>query len=126
MIESNDSHEKLERLISRTLREQPLCSAPQTLEARVLGEIERRAALQWSRMNFMRWPIGVRVAFVVLCIATAKLLLVATTWGATQMVAALRFVPIDWMIGALAFAAVMYAALFSLGAVAYRTLSIER
>jgi len=126
MIESNDSHEKLERLISRTLRQQPLRSAPQTLEARVLGEIERRAAMQWSRLNFMRWPIGVRVAFVVLCIATAKLLLVVTTWGATQVVGALRFVPFEWMVGALAFAAVMYAALFSLGAVAYRTLSIER
>ena len=126
MIESNDSQQKLERLISRTLREQPLRAAPQTLEARVLREIERGAALQWSRMNFMRWPIVVRVAFVLLCIATAKLLLVATTWGATHVIAALRFVPFEWMAGALAFAAVMYAALFSLGAVAYRTLSIER
>lgn len=126
MIESDDPHQQLEQVITRTLRAQPLRTAPQSLETRVLQEIERRAALQWSRLNFMRWPIVVRVAFVVLCIATAKLLLDATSWGATQIVTALRFVPLDWVLGALVFAAVMYAALFSLGAVAYRTLSIQR
>jgi hypothetical protein len=126
MIEPNDPDQKLERLISRTLRAQPLRTAPQTLEARVLREIERRAAVQWSRLDFMRWPVVVRVAFVLLCIAMAKIMFDVTAWGTTQLVAALRFVPLDWVLGALVFSVVMYAALFSLGAVAYRTLRIER
>jgi hypothetical protein len=126
MSEPDDSQHKLEQLIHRSLRELPLRKAPHTLEMRVLAEIERRSALAPSRFNFMSWPIVGRVAFILVCIATAKLLLVATSWGASRLIEALRFIPLHWVMGVLVFAAVLYAALFALGAVAYRTLSTER
>jgi len=126
MTESNDSQQKLEQLIHRTLRELPPRKAPRTLEMRVLREIERRNAPASSSVAFTSWPLVGRAAFILVCIAMAKLSLVATSWGASRVLEALRFIPLNWVIGVLVFAAAMYAALFSLGAIAYRTLSIER
>jgi hypothetical protein len=126
MNEPNESQQKLERIIHHALRAQPLRTAPRTLEARVLNEIERRTTTAWSSTAFMRWPLPARAAFVLVCVAMAKLLLDATTWGASHVLAALRFIPLSWVVGGLTFAAIMYTALFGLGALAYRTLSIER
>jgi hypothetical protein len=95
MTESSDSHQHLEWLVHRTLRAQPLRAAPHTLEIRVLREIERRAAAQWSRLNFMRWPLIGRAAFVALCLGTAQLLVSATTWAAAHALAAVRFIPLN-------------------------------
>ncbi len=57
----------LEKLIDRLCREQPALNAPSTLGARVLAEIERRAALPWWRRSFAHWPVAVRAAFIVAC-----------------------------------------------------------
>ena len=54
----------LEKFIDRLCREQPALNAPSTLSARVLAEIERRAALPWWRRSFTHWPVPVRAAFV--------------------------------------------------------------
>lgn len=126
MIESNGPEGNLERLIHRLLRDQPLLSAPRSLEARVLSEIGRRIAQPWSRLNFMHWPLAGRVAFLTLCLAVAKLTLLGTAWTVSHLYSAIRFIPADWVAGALIVAAAMYIALFALGAFAYRTLSIER
>lgn len=57
----------LEKLVGRVCREQPALRAPATLSARVLAEIERRAALPWWRRSFTHWPVPVRAAFVAAC-----------------------------------------------------------
>jgi hypothetical protein len=57
----------LEKLIDRLCREQPALHAPSTLSARVLAEIERRAALPWWRRSFSHWPVPVRTAFIAVC-----------------------------------------------------------
>jgi len=122
MSDPNDRERKLELLIGRTLAELPPRRAPRSLQVNVLNEIERCAA----RTGFMRWPLLGRVAFVVACLGLAKLSLEATAWSASHMHHALNVIPFNWVAGALGLAGILYAALFGLGALAYRALSIER
>lgn len=144
--------EQLERLIHRTLRELPPRRAPGALEQRVLAEIERRAALPWWRKSFAHWPLGARAVFLLLCIGVVKLALMGSVWvmagfdgaqfreafaqpvawmeGALAIVHAItgfseivmRNIPTLWLYGGLAFFATMYAALFGLGAAAYKAI----
>lgn len=72
MKQPNESFDALAQLIDRTLRDQPPMSAPRTLEARVLAEIERRAAREWWREGFVRWPVGLQVAFVLASLVVVK------------------------------------------------------
>ena len=69
MNKNSESAEKLEQTLSQALRGLPLRRAPAGLEARVVNELARRAALPWWRASFANWPAGARVAFVVLCAA---------------------------------------------------------
>ena len=156
MTQANDNVEKLEQLIDRTLRAQPARRAPQDLQARVVAEIERRTALPWWRNNFAHWPLAARVAFLIASYGFVRLALAAVMWvtqalhssqiaGAvspavnwvhrpasiifvTADVAAsvIRAVPPYWLYGAVAAAVALYAALFGLGAAAYRTLYVNR
>jgi hypothetical protein len=126
MTEFHDSERKLEQLLHRTLRELPMRKAPPTLETRVLREIERLASPSPSNFSFMSWPLAIRVAFVLLCIGMAYVITWSMSWSASKLMDVLSFIPSDWLVTLSAFAAAMYAALFALGAVAYRTLSIER
>src|SRR5471030_2753064 len=87
MIPSSDHHDKLEQLISRTLREQPPRRAPRALEQRVLAELERRAALPWWRQSFAHWPLAARGSFFVLSAAVAALM-VASLFAMTRSSAA--------------------------------------
>ena len=48
------------------LRNLPDRKAPAGLEARVLAEISRRAALPWWRKSFAHWPVAVRLGFLIL------------------------------------------------------------
>ena len=151
MTPTPEDHEKLERLVHRALRELPALRAPRSLEQRVQAEIVRRAALPWWRQGFAHWPLPARAAFFLVSAAVAAMVLVATTrmagsletaawpesvaqplgWleGALAVVSSiggffeivLRSVPPLWLYGGLAFCATMYAALFGLGAAAYRT-----
>ena len=156
MTPSPDPKEALERVIHRTLRELPLRQAPVSLEQRVLAEIARRVALPWWHKSFAHWPVPARALFIVVLAAVVKLVLVGAVWimagfdvgqfreaFATQLtwvesgmvvVDALRDfcdiiarnLPMPWIYAGLAFIAVMYSALFGLGAAAYRTLYARR
>lgn len=148
--------QNLERTIDRTLRALPPRSAPASLEARVLAEIARRAALPWWKQSFVHWPLAARGAFIVVSAAMAKLAIFATVWvmgdfdagtfrqAFTNQFAWLetalsmlrivgdffavmgRNIPALWLYGAVAIVATLYVALFGLGAAAYRTLYAAR
>ena len=128
-------------LLDQTLRELPLRRAPATLEPRVIGELQRRAALPWWRRSFAHWPLAARCVFVVICAG-----LVLGALGGTAAVAnvhslswlreaggllmSLGYVAAllepaalpSWIYGGIGVCAVLYAVLFGLGAAVYRTL----
>jgi hypothetical protein len=151
-------NDPLESTFHHALRDAPLRHAPPSLQARVLAEIERRAALPWWRRNFSRWPRPARVGFAAACGSiVAALLAAAWPWTPAGALAAagawpaggplslpwarsaltlveavreleaalVRVVPLEWLYGAMAGGAVLYAALFGLGAMAYRTLYLD-
>lgn len=149
-----DQH--LERVIHRTLRELPSRAAPSSLEQRVLAEIARRAALPWWRKSFVHWPVPARATFLALLVGVVKVVLMAAVWVmagfdtaqfreafATQFAwmesvvalanaageffdILLRSIPPLWLYAGLAFIASMYAALFGLGAAAYKAFYARR
>lgn len=89
---SNEDQVRLERLIDSGLSEQPSIRAPQTLQARVWAELERRAALPWWHRSFRHWPISMRILFVLTALAAVWLVLSANAWSqaadaATQLAA---------------------------------------
>jgi hypothetical protein len=140
----------LERLVSRALAEQPLRQAPRDLTARVLAEIERRAARAWWRRGFAHWPAAARVGFVAACGSLAAAMVVALTLHpsaapgsslarlAGPLVArvhapgealftlaqalglAARSIPREWLFGGLALAAFAYGIVFLAAGAAYR------
>lgn len=148
--------EKLERAIHQTLRALPPRRAPRSLETRVFAELERRAALAWWRQSFAHWPLPARAMFLLAAVALVKLTLMVAVWvmagfdsaaffaafstpvswaqGGVSMVRGIadfsailfRNIPPLWLYGTVAFVAAMYAALFGLGAAAYRTLYVSR
>ncbi len=153
MSEPFDEEQGLERLLDRTLRELPLRRAPPGLEARVFAELRRRAALPWWRRSFAYWPLLARAGFVVTCMALVALAFLEGAWavarltalntsgapsmfwarealaavaGAGQLAALIvGTVPPEWLYAGLAVSAALYAALFGLGAAAYRTLYLN-
>lgn len=156
MTPTPEDHEKLERLIHRTLRELPARRAPRSLEQRVQAELARRAARPWWQQGFAHWPLPARAAFAVLSAGIVKIVLLLAAWvavgfdstawretfaqpigwmeGGFAVIHAIgnffeimvRNIPSPWLHGGLAFCAVMYGALFSLGAAAYRTFNAPR
>lgn len=144
--------QSLERLVHQTLRALPPRRAPRSLEQRVLAAIAERAALPWWRKGFAYWPIAPRIAF--LAVATAVVfglfrLLTGVEVGAalaslvpqlawTDTIASLvratqdffqgfvGGIPPLWLYGGLVAIASLYAALFGLGATAYRLLYANR
>lgn len=156
MMPNPENDEKLERLIHRTLRDLPPRRAPHTLEARVLAEISRRAALPWFRKSFGHWPLPARAAFLVLSLGVVKLVLMAAVWvmagfDTAQFLAAvsqpvawvesgyaivsavmgffeimIRNIPPLWLYGGVAFVVSLYVTLFGLGAAAYKALQAQR
>lgn len=151
-----ENNDNLERLIHRTLRELPPRRAPHSLEARVLAEISRRAALPWFRKSFIHWPVPARAAFIVLSVGVVKLVLMAAVWmmagfDTAQFRAAfsqpvtwmessvavvnavmgffdimIRNIPPLWLYGGVAVVASLYVTLFGLGAAAYKALHAQR
>jgi hypothetical protein len=143
MNESND--EKLERLLRGTLGGLPLRRAPDALERSVLTALALRAALPWWRRSFAQWPMAARSAFVLVCAALVVLSLtngvlqqlgfetsawikpvaglMASVGGAANL--AVSLVPPPLLYGVLGVGAALYALLFGLGAVAYRTLYLQ-
>jgi hypothetical protein len=143
-----DSEQKLERTFTEALKGLPLRRAPSTLEARVVDELERRAALPWWRVSFMHWPAAPRVAFVIVCIALVAatflggvfafvgdrsfneaaalvlswvqpfLAVMSSAGGVASLL--VRVIPPLWLYGGMALGIMLYVALFGLGAAAYR------
>ena len=142
-MQDPDIDQKLERFIERALRQQPTLRAPANLQSRVLAELARRAALPWWRCSFSHWPLAAKGIFVAACAALMKLAFSGTGWVlgaasapaasvrstaevASSLGSATRLVfdsiPSYWIYLGAGFAAVLYLALFGLGATAYRTL----
>lgn len=140
---------ELEQFIQAALQSLPDRRAPGTLEARVLAEIEHRSAIAWYHKSWSCWPAPIRavflagatgisvammMAFSLLFIGVEQSALVGeiTAWGTGLLRTGaglgdffstlLRNLPPLWLYGGLAFVGVMYAALFGLGAAAYRLL----
>lgn len=137
--------EKLEQLVKGAVSGLPPRRAPAGLEQRVLQELARRAALPWWRRGFTQWPVAARAGFVVVCVLLAGLSLtngftphvgaqtliwarpfveLAATFGSMAALVS-RLVPPLWIYLALTVGALLYTALFGLGAFAYRTLYLQ-
>ena len=137
--------DKLEQLLHRTLRDQPVRRAPVTLQPKVLAELERRARQPWWQKSFMHWPLAARAALVVLCAVLAKVIADASMWviGGIELApighevmsigtwlkisvsvtsTILHNIPPAWIYGGFAVVAALYTALFGISAAAYRTL----
>jgi hypothetical protein len=143
----------LEQRVSRLLDGLPPRHAPASLQARVLAELARRAALPWWRRSFGHWPVPVHAAFLLTCAALISLSLL----GGVRLMSSLaavsrhtlvgsaagelialgqatadllgsmaRLLPAGWLQVAALLAAVLYAMLFGLGAAAWRLLYRER
>ena len=148
----SDDREKLEKFVAQLVREQPLRRAPGSLEARVFVRI---AAMQeprsWWRRPFTHWPLAARIAFYVASFGFIKLALTGvvslsayfhsdeTAWLATLHRAhdilsstvsirdsVLNAIPSWWLYGVVIGGFALYAALFGLGTLAYRTLYIQK
>lgn len=142
----------LERLVHQTLRALPPRRAPRSLEQRVLAAIAERAALPWWRKGFAYWPAAPRLAFLGVAAAVVfglfrlltgveagsalASLVPQLAWAdtlaslarATQdfVQVVIGGIPPLWLYGGLAAVASLYAALFGLGATAYRLLYANR
>lgn len=141
----------LEQWTTQVLRGLPERRAPLSLEARVMAQIGERAARPWWQLSFMDWPVAVRLLFLSGCTATGVLAARAFHWlfgGLASSASVLHSelepaaasvkatanvftsiahnIPAGWVYGALAVVIVLYAGLFGIGAVAYRTLYASR
>jgi hypothetical protein len=142
--------EPAEQALRRVLGELPARRAPASLEARVLGELARRAALPWWRRAFAHWPQTARAAFLGACVTLVACTILGSSWAwgqwhaasvahsplaswvrsfevalsSSAVVAAMvtHSLPSQWAYGALAIGGALYALLFGLGAAAYHTL----
>jgi hypothetical protein len=145
---------QLEQSIGTLLSRQPLRQAPASLEGRVMRELAVRAAKPWWLQGFSRWPWAARVLFLPLGLGLVQLSFFTTArltslWQsvqtsapantaqsglnmlgnlgqAAQMLANLvtREISPVWIYGGAALALFLYAALFGLGAAAFRTLVV--
>lgn len=151
MSSRDQSDEKLERLVSQVLREQPLRRAPASLEARVLNELAARVRLPWWRRGVTSWPAMVRVPVIAGCAVCVPLFWVLSLWLATRLVPVTRAriagplailhgtrhtlaalgavvthiiqsVPRDWLLGGMIATATLYATIFALIAIGYSLL----
>lgn len=150
-MSNTPDHQSLERFADAVLRDLPPRRAPASLEARVLAELERRAARPWWQSSYRDWPALVRILFLAACVALGSLAVRATEWlfgrsastlsgiesdlspaAASVKATASAFsfiahnIPSIWIYGAIAVMAVMYVVLFGIGAAAYRTLYANR
>ena len=144
--------QRLEKFVAELARAQPLRHAPATLESRVLQQLALRAARPWWLQGFSSWPALARLAFLPLAAGFVELAFLASSrasllWQSLQHSTALTTAQsqvqvLDGLLrtGAMlaglathglaatgiyvaaAFALLLYAAPFGLGAAAFRTL----
>jgi hypothetical protein len=143
---------ELEQYIGRILRAQPLRQAPAGLEARVLQQLALDAARPWWLQGFSRWPWLARILFALVSAGLVALTYFTTdrlgslSQGLQQTAPAnavragvhvfgdfgqslqtlgeiiTKNIPTAWLYGGAGVALLLYAALFGLGAVVFRTL----
>jgi hypothetical protein len=144
--------EQLEQRIGALLRTLPAQLAPPSLERHVLQELARRAARPWWLQGFGRWPVLARLLFAPVSLGFVKLAFMAVAligaaldtasrselataahshWhrvsGLAHSVQSLgnlvfAHIPLTWIYGGAACAVLLYAALFGIGAAAFRSL----
>ncbi|HTD74071.1 MAG TPA: hypothetical protein VK652_11135 [Steroidobacteraceae bacterium] len=149
-MNKHEADQKLEQTLKQAFSGLPSRRAPGTLEARVVSELQRRAALPWWRVSFANWPVSARVAFVLICAALVAatilggasaylggrpwneafalvlswvhpfLAVMSSAGGLAAML--VRVIPPLWLYGGLGLGILLYVMLFGLGAAAYRTL----
>lgn len=142
---NHEPQDELERQLTRALQDQPLRRAPDTLERRVLAQLEAGAAIARWRRGFAHWPMAARVAFLAASVGVVRLALSLAMWIATPLASPAssvdlpssiawlqtlfvvsgsiaRTVPSLWVHAGVALLVIMYAALFGVGASAYRTM----
>lgn len=152
MSSRDQTDEKLERLVSQVLRDQPLRRAPASLEARVLSELAARARLPWWRRGVASWPAAVRAPVIAGCAVCVPLVWVLSVWLAAHLVTVathpgvavplanvldagrtvaslgaiaariLQSIPREWLLGGIIATATIYAALFALLVAGYSLL----
>jgi hypothetical protein len=152
MTSRDPNDEKLERLVSQTLRQQPLRRAPASLEARVMREIAARARSPWWRRGIATWPAAVRIPVIACCAICVPLVWIGSLWLATKLVsvatspgiagpiAAVRHtgqavvsvgtlsvhiaqaIPREWLLGGILATATLYAVLVALVVAGYSLL----
>ena len=145
---------QLEQFIGALLGQQPLRQAPTTLEHRVLRELALRASRPWWLQGFSRWPWAARVLFLPLGLGLVQLSFLTTArlvalWQTLRLSApassaqsglqtlgnlslavqslgnmVAREIPQVWIYGGAGLALLVYAAMFGLGAAAFRTLIV--
>jgi hypothetical protein len=140
--------QQLEQYIGKLLRAQPLRQAPASLAARIEQQLALQAARPWWVQGFSAWPWLARILFAIASAGLVALTYLTTdrlSWiseslqqssianatraGAqmfTNLGHALQtlggMIPAAWLYGAAGVALLLYAALFGLGAAAFRTL----
>jgi hypothetical protein len=151
MSSRDQTDERLERLVTQVLRDQPLRQAPASLEARVFSEIAARALLPWWRRGIASWPAAVRVPVIAGCAVCVPLVWVLSLWLATRLIPVTRShiagplafvqgtghtlaslgvvathiiqsIPRDWLLGGMIATATLYAVIFALIAIGYSLL----
>ncbi len=152
MSSRDPADEKLERLVSQVLRDQPLRRAPASLEARVLGELAARSRLPWWRRGIASWPAAVRVPVIAACAVCVPLVWILSVWLAARVVSVtthpgiagplatlfdagrdlaslgaltahiVQSIPREWLVGGIIATAALYAVLFALVAIGYSLL----
>jgi hypothetical protein len=140
MSADRNRQDELDRQVTRALQAQPPRRAPGTLERRVLAQIESGAAAVGWRRGFAHWPLAARIMFLAASAGIVKVALSMALWLAspdlsfdlpaqvawvqTLLVAiasVVRTVPPVWIHAGVLILLAMYAALFGIGATAYRT-----
>jgi hypothetical protein len=144
---------EMEARLGQALRSLPDRRAPATLESRVLDALARRVPLPWWRRRFAEWPATARVAFGVTSAALVVLTVLAAAaananlgslgaphalampvrHGASVFFVIARTLSVSlasllssgWVLGGLIASAALYAALFGLAIVGYRTLYLN-
>ncbi len=65
----SDYNQRLERAVSRELRELPDLPAPDKLVSTVMATIQARSVLPWYRRSWPTWPLSLQTASLVLMLA---------------------------------------------------------
>ncbi|MDE2305904.1 MAG: hypothetical protein KGL34_10110 [Gammaproteobacteria bacterium] len=148
-----DIDDETAALVDRGLHTLAPRPAPAALEARVMAELQRRAALPWWRRPVAAWPPAPRFALIAASLAAVPFAWRAGAWTAGGLAtiaqragaplgllrdilhstivaqSAMRLfdggLPPPWVLALVVIATTLYAALLGLGAFAYRSLYLN-